>query len=111
MATKRRKKTLYLNTELTDKIDALLERIPASPKPSLSSMVDQQLPLIVDILEQTVEAIEKRDLSQLTMFFADWKAETDVQVSELYREMRTTQKRIEHEKQDVSTTKGDQKEE
>lgn len=54
------KKTLYLDLDAVDKIHAALGRLPG--RPSVSSYLNEQLPVMADMLDQMVTAAEKGGL-------------------------------------------------
>lgn len=54
------KKTLYLDLDALDKIQAALQRLPG--RPSLSSYLNEQLPVMADLLDQMVTAAEQGGL-------------------------------------------------
>lgn len=60
------KKTLYLDLDALEKIQDALQRLPG--RPSLSSYLNEQLPVMADVLDQMVTAAEKgglRGMAQL----------------------------------------------
>lgn len=66
------KKTLYLDLDAVDKLDAALARFPG--RPSLSSFLSEQMPILADNIEQMADALEAgglRGMAQMLGVAAD----------------------------------------
>ncbi|GGM60821.1 hypothetical protein GCM10008956_40560 [Deinococcus arenae] len=80
------KKTLYLDLDALEKLEAALNRLPG--RPSVSSYLSEQLPLMADSIAAMVDALEGKGLRGLANVFGV-AADMEEQVKD---EVKTTLK-------------------
>lgn len=98
VSTKFGKKTLYLDLESIKRIEIALKKIPG--RPSVSALLNSQLPLIAEMAESMAAAVETRDLGLVLKSLADTKMTIDRDASDVYLEINELQQQLK------STTKG-----
>lgn len=100
------KKTLYLDLEALDRLQAALQRLPG--RPSVSSYLNEQLPMHAQNMEEMVEAMEQGGLRGLAAMFqgsARMLAEFDADITKALEEAKNPDKTLSEIAADVPPKK------
>lgn len=89
------KKTLYLDLDALDRLQAALQRLPG--RPSLSSYLNDQLPQHAEQMEKMVNALERDGLRGLAAMFTsagDMLVELEDDVKKTLQEAKNPDKKL-----------------
>lgn len=82
------KKTLYLDLDALDKLQAALQRLPGGG-PSLSSYLNEQLPIMAEMMEEMVTNAERGGLRGLADMLLGAASTTDSLVLGIEQDVKT----------------------
>lgn len=100
------KKTLYLDLEALDRLQAALQRLPG--RPSVSSYLNEQLPIHAQNMEEMVEALEQgglRGLATLLQGSARMIVDLDADITKTLKEAKNPDKTLSEIAADVPPKK------
>lgn len=100
------KKTLYLDLDALDRLQAALQRLPG--RPSVSSYLNDQLPQHADQMEAMVEAMEQGGLRALAAMFqgsAQMLTDMDQDITKALQEAKNPDKKLSEIVSDVPPKK------